>query len=166
MCNALLQLFKYIYILTWILLFTSSSPCRKDQFAFSYFTCTPGEKSQLRSVASHCDLSPISLHLVNKRIKEILRQKHQYNAKYLSRFNDKTAFAKKKKTIIFLSRFQLYAQAQRAYMNAKFLVGEIADRFVRQALYGEHFDADKQPSKRIFCLLLKETWICFNHNIV
>ena len=36
----------------------------------------------------------ISLHLINKRIKEILTQKHQYNAKYLSRFNDKNACRK------------------------------------------------------------------------
>ena len=37
-CNELFQLFKYIYFLNWILLFTSSSPCRKDQFAVSYFS--------------------------------------------------------------------------------------------------------------------------------
>ena len=32
------SLFKYIYIFCFILLFTSSSPCRKDQFAVSYFS--------------------------------------------------------------------------------------------------------------------------------
>ena len=37
-------------------------------------------------------LWPISLHLISKRIKEILTQ--NANAKYLSRFNDKIAFRK------------------------------------------------------------------------
>ena len=50
----------------------------------------------------------ISLHLISKRIKEILTQKHQYNAKYLSQFNDKNASGNKKNLYIF-SRFQLYA---------------------------------------------------------
>ena len=50
----------------------------------------------------------ISLHLIRKRIKEILAQKHQYNAKYLSQFNDKNASGNKKNLYIF-SRFQLYA---------------------------------------------------------
>ena len=50
-----------------------------------------------------------------------------------------------------------------AYMHTTFLVGEIPDRFLGQALCG--FVADKQPPKRIFCLLLKETWICFSHII-
>ena len=50
----------------------------------------------------------ISLPLISKRIKEILAQKHLYNAKYLSLFNDKTAFRKLKKNTIFFSRFQLY----------------------------------------------------------
>ena len=36
---------------------------------------------------------PISLHLISKRIKEILTQKHQYNAKYLCRFIDSNAFS-------------------------------------------------------------------------
>ena len=39
----------------------------------------------------------ISLHLISKRIKDKHKnttQKHQYNAKYLSRFNDKDAFMK------------------------------------------------------------------------
>ena len=51
-----------------------------------------------------------------------------------------------------------------AYMHATFPVGEIADRFLGQALYRYHFVADKEPPKRIFCLHLKETWICLNHN--
>ena len=51
-------------------------------------------------------------------------------------------------------------------MHATFLVGEIADKFLGQALYGQHFVADKELPKCIFCLLLKETWICFNHIIV
>ena len=50
----------------------------------------------------------ISLHLISKRIKEILTQTHQYNAKYLSQFNDKNAFGKRK-SIYFFSGFQLYA---------------------------------------------------------
>ena len=104
----------------------------------------------------------ISLHLISKRIKEILTQKHQYNAKYLSRFNDKDAFRKLKKT---LYCFQISAVCIGvcAYMHTTFLVGEIPDRFLGQALCG--FVADKQPPKRIFCLLLKETWICFSHII-
>ena len=44
-----------------------------------------------RSVAPHSDLW---LHLISKRIKEILTQKHQYKADYLSLFNDKNAFRK------------------------------------------------------------------------
>ena len=40
----------------------------------------------------------IRIHLIpliiSKRIKEILKQKHQNDAKYLSRFNDKNAFRK------------------------------------------------------------------------
>ena len=43
----------------------------------------------------------ISLHLISKRIKEILTQKHQYNAKYLSQFNDKNAFGKRKSMYFF-----------------------------------------------------------------
>ena len=51
--------------------------------------------------------SSLSLHLIGKRIKKILTQKHQYSVKYLSRFNDKNAFRKLKKSVYF-SRFQLY----------------------------------------------------------
>ena len=43
----------------------------------------------------------ISLHLISKRIKEILTQKHQYNAKYLSQYNDKNAFGKRKSIYFF-----------------------------------------------------------------
>ena len=35
-----------------------------------------------------------TLHLTSKRIKEILTQKRQYNAKYLSQFNDINGFRK------------------------------------------------------------------------
>ena len=52
------------------------------------------EKSQPRSVASHPAFGSISLHLISKRIKEILTQKHQCNVEYLSHFNDKNAFRK------------------------------------------------------------------------
>ena len=48
-----------------------------------------------------------SPHLISKRIKEILTQKHQYNAEYLFRFNDKILSGKKKS--IYFSRFRLYA---------------------------------------------------------
>ena len=47
----------------------------------------------------------ISLHLISKRIKEILTQKHQCNAKYLSQFNYKTAFRKLKKIYICFPNF-------------------------------------------------------------
>ena len=50
-------------------------------------------------------------------------------------------------------------------MHATFLVVEIADRSLGQSLNGQHFIADKEPPKQFF-LSLKETWICFNHNIV
>ena len=73
----------------------------------------------------------ISLHLVSKRIKEILTQKHQYNVKYLSRFNDKNAFRKLKKIYIFFPDFSCMHRR----MHATFLVVEIADRFLGQALY-------------------------------
>ena len=71
----------------------------------------------------------------------------------------------KKKSISF---FQISAVCIRvwAYMHATFLVGEIADRFLGRALYGQHFVADKEPPKCIFCLLLKEMWMSFDHNIV
>ena len=51
----------------------------------------------------------ISLHLISKRKKEILTPKHQYNAKYLSRFNECFQEIIIKKIYIFFSRFQLYA---------------------------------------------------------
>ena len=39
-------------------------------------------------------MAPIETLLISKRIKEILTQKHQYNAKYLSQFNNKNTFEK------------------------------------------------------------------------
>ena len=75
----------------------------------------------------------ISLHLISKRIKEILTQKHQYNEKYLSRFKDKNASRKLKKSIYL---FQIFAVGigvcayMKDCMHATFLVGEIADRFL------------------------------------
>ena len=104
----------------------------------------------------------ISLHLTRKRIKEILTQKHHYNSNYLSRFNDKNAFRKWNESIYF---FQILAVCTGVYMHATFLVVEIADSSLGQALNGQHFIADKEPPKQFF-LSLKETWICFNHNIV
>ena len=44
-----------------------------------------------------------------------------------------------------------------AHIHATFLLVEIADRFLGQVLYGQHFVADKEPPKLIFSLLLKET---------
>ena len=35
-------------------------------------------------------------------------------------------------------------------MHTTFLVGEMNDRFLGQALHGEHFVADKEPPKSIF----------------
>ena len=54
-----------------------------------------------------------------------------------------------------------------AYMHTTFLVGEIADRFVGQAQYtGNISSLTKNRQSVFFCLLSKEMWICFNHNIV
>ena len=67
----------------------------------------------------------ISLHLMSKRIKKILTQKHQYNAKYLSRFNDKNAFRKLKKNLyIFSMKISALYIGVCAFMHATFLVGE------------------------------------------
>ena len=53
------------------------------------------------------------------------------------------------------------------YMHTTFLVGEIADRFVGQAQYTGNISSLKKNRQSVFfCLLLKEMWICFNHNIV
>ena len=49
--------------------------------------------SKVSTKACGFTFGSISLHS-SKRIKEILTQKHQYTAKYLSRFNDKNAFRK------------------------------------------------------------------------
>ena len=61
--------------------------------------------------------------------------------------------------------FQILAVCTGVYMHATFLVVEIADSSLGQALNGQHFIADKEPPKQFF-LSLKETWISFNHNIV
>ena len=78
----------------------------------------------------------ISLHFISKRIKEILTQKHLHNAKYLSQFNDKNAFRKYKKSIYHFFHISAVCIGICAYMHATFLVVEIADRFLGQALYG------------------------------
>ena len=53
------------------------------------------------------------------------------------------------------------------YMHAAFLVVEIADRFLGQALKGYNIlSPTKKHRSEFFCLLLKETWICFNYKIV
>ena len=77
-----------------------------------------------------------SLHFISKRIKEILTQKHLYNAKYLSQFNDKNAFRKYKKSVYHFFHISAVCIGICAYMHATFLVVEIADRFLGQALYG------------------------------
>ena len=106
----------------------------------------------------------ISLHLISKRIKEILTQKHQYNAKYLSRFNDKNAFRNKK--IFFLPDLSCMHRHM-CVLYTTFLVGEIANRFVGQAqCTGNISFLTKNRQSVFFCLLSKETWIFFNHNIV
>ena len=75
----------------------------------------------------------ISLHLISKRMKEILTQKHQYNAKYLSRFNDKNAFRKYLKNLYIFFQISAVCIGVCAYMHTTFLVVEIVDRFLGQA---------------------------------
>ena len=50
--------------------------------------------SKVSTKVSGFTFGSIPLHLISKRIKKILTQKHQYSAKYLSRLNDKSAFRK------------------------------------------------------------------------
>ena len=100
------------------------------------------------------DLWPISLHLISKRIKEILTQntnimRNIYPDSMMKMFSGNTL------------------SGVCVYMYVTFLVGEIVDRFLGRALYRWHFVTDKEPRQSVFfCLLLKETWICFNPNIV
>ena len=78
----------------------------------------------------------IRFHLTSKRIKEILAQKRQYNAKYLSQFNDKKWFQEIKKKKIYI-QISAVCIGISAYMHATFLVVEKADSwFLSQALYG------------------------------
>ena len=49
-----------------------------------------------------------------------------------------------------------------AYMHTTFLVGEIAAKLYR----GIIFLPTENSQSVFFCLLLMETCICFNHNIV
>ena len=77
--------------------------------------------------------------LISKRINEILTQKHQYNIKYSSQFNDKNAFRKYKKSIYYFSQISAVCIGICAYIHATFLLVEIADRFLGQALYRYHF---------------------------
>ena len=69
----------------------------------------------------------ISLPLISKRIKEILTQKHLYNAKYLSLFNDKTAFRKFKKRLYF---FQISA----VYIGVCAYIGSWVKRYTANTL--------------------------------
>ena len=77
----------------------------------------------------------LSLHLISKRIKEILTPKYQHNAKYLSRFHDKNAQFRKLKKSIHFFKISAVCIGVCAYMHATFLVGVIAERFLSQA-YG------------------------------
>ena len=101
------------------------------------------QKSQPRSVASHPAFGSISLHLISKRIKEILTQKHQMWNIYPT-LMIKMLLGNKKNIHIF---FQISAVCMGicAYIRATFLVVDLADRFLGQALYGEHFVVDKEP---------------------
>ena len=72
-----------------------------------------------------------------------------------------------KKKLYVISRFQLYAQAYVCTCTLHCLVVEIADRFLGQALKGCNIlSLTKKRRSEFFCLLLKETWICFNYKIV
>ena len=54
-----------------------------------------------------------------------------------------------------------------AYMYTTFLVGQKAYRFLGRAFIRVTFCCRQRTAEAIFfCLLLKETWICFNPNIV
>ena len=107
----------------------------------------------------------ISLHLISKRIKEILTQKHQKMRNIYRNLMIKMLSGNKKNLYIF-SRSQLYAQA---YVRTrtlhswqqKQLIGFWAKLYTGNILL-----LTKNLRSKFFCLLLKETWICFNHNIV
>ena len=77
----------------------------------------------------------ISLRLINKSLKGIVTQKRLYNAKYLSRFNDKNAFRKYIKKI-YITFPDFSCMHRRMWVHATFLVVEIADRLLGQASYG------------------------------
>ena len=49
--------------------------------------------------------------------------------------------------------------------HATLLVVEIADRFLAKLYMGNILLSTKNRRSKFFCLFLKETWICFNHNI-
>ena len=109
-------------------------------------TYTPGTElemawSKVSTKVCGFTFGSISLHLISKRIKEILIQKQQYNAKYLSQFNDKNAFRKhKRKIYIFFPDFGCMNKlCAYAYVHATFL------SFIRVT-----FVADKEPPKCIF----------------
>ena len=79
-------------------------------------------------------LGSILLHLISKRIKEILTQKHYYNAKYLSRFKDKNAFRKFEKAIyIFSADFGCMHRGM--CVNARY-ISDRRNRFLGRVLYG------------------------------
>ena len=100
---------------------------------------------------------PISLHLISKRIKEILTQKHQYvmlSAAWISSDYFESLLLSLTERVITTRRNQMLSENKtnsyifpdfncmhRRTMYVRtctlaFLVGEIADRFLSQALYG------------------------------
>ena len=72
-------------------------------------------------MASHS--GPFLLHLISKRIKDFLTQKHQYNAKYLSQLNDKNAFRKLKKLsiCIYIKMEEAKQELQESYDQEKYV---------------------------------------------
>ena len=70
-----------------------------------------------------------------------------------------------KKIYMFFADFSCM-QGVCAYMNTAFLVVEIADRFFCQAFYGNNLLLTKNRRGNFVLLLLQETWIFLNGNIV
>ena len=135
----------------------------------------------------------ISLHLISKsriwwapgkRINEILTQKHQYNEKYLSRFKDKNASRKLKKIYMFVPDFRcmhrrmcVHARLHARYIPgrrnswsivswAEIYTGNMILWLTKNRQSQEPINLMGSCQSVFFFLLLKETWIYFNYNIV
>ena len=108
----------------------------------------------------------ISLHLISKRMKEILTQKHQKMRNIYPNLMIKM-LSGNKKIYIFFSGFSCVCIGICAYTHTlhswqqKQLIGFWAKLYTGNILL-----LTKNLRSKFFCLLLKETWICFNHNIV